>query len=79
VAFSSFAGKVALQDGTFTMTDGRMQSNGTKYAVTGTAGTDRNLNMKLVRAGGTSYSVSGTLDKPTVQSVAAPAAEAALR
>jgi hypothetical protein len=79
VAFSSFAGKVALQDGTFTMTDGRMQSNGTKYAVTGTAGTDRNLNMKLIRAGGTSYSVSGTLDKPTVQSVTAPAAEAALR
>lgn len=79
MAFANFAGKVALQDGTFTVTDGKMQSDGTKYAVAGTAGPDGNLNMKLIRAGGTSYSVSGTLDKPTVQSVTAPAAEAALR
>jgi hypothetical protein len=79
VAFSSFAGKVSLQDGTFTVTDGKMQSPGTKYAVAGTAGPDGNLNMKLMRTGGTSYSVSGTLDRPNVQSVTAPAAEAALR
>ncbi len=79
MAFSTFAGKVALQDGTFTVTDGKMQSSGTKYAVAGTAGSDGNLNMKLVRAGGASYAISGTLDKPTVQSVTTPAAEAALR
>ena len=79
MAFSTFSGKVALQDGTFTVTDGKMQSSGARYAVAGTAGADRNLNMKLVRAGGMSYEVSGTLDKPTVRSVATPAAEAALR
>ncbi len=79
MAFSNFAGKVALQDGTFTITDGKMQSGGTKYAVTGTAGPDGNLNMKLMRSGGASFAISGTLDNPTVESVTTPAAEAALR
>ncbi len=79
MAFSNFAGKVALQDGTFTVTDGKMQSNATKYAVTGTAGPDGNLNMKLMHTGGASYAISGTLDKPTIQQVTTPASEAALR
>jgi hypothetical protein len=79
MAFSTFSGKVSLQDGTFTVTDGKMQSGGTKYAVTGTAESGGNLNVKLEHTGGTSYVVSGTLDKPTVQSVTTPAAEAALR
>ena len=78
MAFSNFSGKVALQDGTFTVTDGKLQSGGTKYAVTGTAGSDGNLDVKLEHTGGT-YVVSGTLDKPTVQTITAPAAEAALR
>jgi hypothetical protein len=79
MAFSSFSGKVSLQEGIFTVNDGKMQSGATKYAVTGTAGSDGNLNVKLEHTGGTSYVVSGTLDKPTVQSVTTPAAEAALR
>ena len=79
VAFTTFAGKLALQDGTFTLSDARMLSGGAKYAVTGTAGSNGNLNVKLQRAGGNSYVVSGTVEKPTVQSIANPAAEAALR
>ncbi len=79
IAFSKFSGKVALQDGTFTLTDCKMQSSGNIYAVKGTASYDRSLSMKLERSGGQSYVISGTLDKPSVQTINAPAAEASLR
>ncbi len=55
-----------------------MQSGSASYAVKGTASYDRSLAMKLERASGPSYVISGTLDKPQVQAVTAPAAEAAL-
>lgn len=79
VAFSKFSGKVALQDGTFTLSDCKMQSSGNVYAVKGTASYDRSLSVKFDRSGGQSYVISGTLDKPSVQTINAPAAEAALR
>ena len=79
VAFSKFAGKVALQDGTFTLSDCKMQSSGNVYAVKGTASYDRSLSVKLERSGGQSYVISGTLDKPLVQTINVPAAEASLR
>ncbi len=77
--FSNFSGKVALQDGTFTLNDGKLQSGGSKYAVAGTATSDGSLDVKLNRAGGHSYAISGTLDKPRVQTLATPATEASLR
>ena len=79
VAFSKFSGKVALQDGTFNVSDGKMQSGGASYVVTGSASYDRNLNVKLERSGGQSYVISGTLDKPHVEPVPVQAAEASLR
>ena len=77
--FGNFAGNLALQDGTFTVTNGKMQSGGNKYTVAGTANYDGSLKVKLDHSGGTSYVISGTLTKPTVQSITTPAAEAALR
>ena len=79
VVFSKFAGKIALQDGTFTLADCKMQSNANVYAVKGTASYDRSLSLKFERSGGQSYVISGTLDKPSVQTVNTPAAEASLR
>ena len=79
IAFSKFSGKISLQDGTFTLADGKLQSNANIYAVKGTASYDRSLAMKLERSGGQSYVISGTLDKPSVQTINAPAAEASLR
>ena len=79
VVFSKFTGKIALQDGTFTLADCKMQSNTSMYAVKGTASYDRSLSVKLERSGGQSYVISGTLDKPSVQTLNAPAAEASLR
>lgn len=79
ITFANFMGKIVLQEGTFTLSAGKMQSGGSKYAVTGTANADGTLNIKFDRAGGTSYVVSGTLEKPVVQSVTTPATEASLR
>ena len=79
VAFSRFAGKVSLQDGTFTLTDGKMQSARASYAVKGTALYDRSLKIEMERSGGPSYVVSGTLDQPTVKPVTTTSAEVALR
>ncbi len=79
VAFSRFLGKISLQDGTFTLSDGKLQSAGIAYNVKGTASYDRNLAMKVERSSGPSYLISGTLDNPHVETVTAPAAEASLR
>ena len=79
MAFSSFSGHVALDTGTFTLANCKLQSGGLNYAVKGTASYDRSLDVKLEHTGGHSYAISGTLDKPQVQTVNTPAAEASLR
>ncbi len=79
LAFSNFVGKVALANGRFTLTDCKLQSGGANYTVKGTASYDRSLAVRLERAGGHSYVISGPLDKPRVETVTAPNAEAALR
>jgi hypothetical protein len=79
IVFSKFSGKVSLRDGTFALSDCKLQTNGASYSVKGTASYGRNLAVQLERSGGQSYAISGTLDKPHVESVTNPAAEAALR
>jgi hypothetical protein len=61
------------------LSNGKMQSAGGSYSVRGSASYDRSMNVRLERSGGQSYVVSGTLDKPHVESVPVTAAEAALR
>ncbi|MGB8889349.1 MAG: AsmA family protein [Candidatus Korobacteraceae bacterium] len=79
MTFSTFGGKVTLQNGTFNLTNCKLQSNGILYAVKGTASYDRSLDLRLQHSGGRSYVISGTLDQPRVQTVSSPQAEAALR
>jgi len=79
IAFSKFSGKVSLQDGTFTLADCKLLASSGSYTVKGTASYDRKLALKLERSGGQSYVISGTLDKPSVETVTAPATEASLR
>ena len=79
LAFSNFMGKVALANGAFTLADCKLQSGGVSYTVNGTASYDRSLALRLERAGGRSYVISGPLDKPRVQTLMVPSAEAALR
>ncbi len=61
------------------LADCKLQTGGASYAVKGTASYDRSLAVRLERAGGHSYVISGSLDKPRVETVTAPSAEAALR
>lgn len=79
LAFANFSGKLAFQDGTLNLSDGKLRSSGAIYSAKGTATYDHSLDVKLERAGGRSYAISGTLEEPKVQSVTAPAAEASLR
>jgi uncharacterized protein involved in outer membrane biogenesis len=77
LTFSEFTGKLALLNATFTLTECKLQSPGGDFLVKGTASYDRTLDLRLERAGGRSYAISGTLDKPRV--VQTPAAEASPR
>jgi hypothetical protein len=79
LTFSEFTGKIVLANGAFTLADCKLQSGGANYIVKGTALYDRSLAVRLERAGGRSYAISGSLDKPQIQTLTAPAAEAALR
>jgi hypothetical protein len=79
VSFSDFAGIVSLENGVLSLTDCKLQSASASYAVKGTASFDRSLDIRFERTGGRAYAISGTLDKPRVETVPAPAAEAALR
>jgi AsmA family/AsmA-like C-terminal region len=78
LAFSNFVGKVALANGTFTLNDCKLQLGGASYSVKGTASYDRSLAVRLERSG-RSYVISGPLDRPRVETVTMPSAEAALR
>jgi len=75
--FSEFSCKLVLSHGTFKLEDCKLQSQSGDFVVKGTALYDRTLDLRLERANGQSYAISGTLDKPKV--VPSPAAEAALR
>ena len=79
LAFSKFVGKASLANGTFTLLDCKLQSGGGNYTVNGTASYDRSLAVRLERAGGRSYLISGSLDEPRVETVTTPSAEASLR
>ena len=79
LAFSNFIGKVSLAGGMFTLVDCKLQAGGASYIVKGTASYDRSLAVRLERAGGRSYVISGPLDKPHVETVTVPPAEATLR
>jgi AsmA family/AsmA-like C-terminal region len=79
LAFSNFRGKVGLAHGMFTLADCKLQSGGANYTVKGTASYNRSLALRLERAGGHSYVISGPLDKPRIQTLPTPSAQAALR
>jgi uncharacterized protein involved in outer membrane biogenesis len=79
MAFSNLAGKLSLQNGIFNLEDCKLQTGGNIYAVTGSASYDRSLDFHLQRADGRSYAISGTLEKPRVETLPATATRAALR
>jgi hypothetical protein len=79
MVFSRFSGKLTLQNGIFAVSDGKLQSPGGNFDVSGSVSYARQIDMKLVRNGGRSYAISGTLGQPKVVSTPGTPAEASLR
>ncbi len=79
LTFSSLAGIAQIGHGKLTFDNCELKTAGVVYDVKGTAAYDRTLNFRLQHAGGTSYIVAGSLDKPTVEAVPASSTQAQLR
>jgi len=79
LAFYSLAGVAEIGQGKLAFNDCELKSGGTSYQLSGTAGFDRALNLRLQPASGASYAIAGSLDKPQVSPVPANPAQAQLR
>jgi hypothetical protein len=73
-----FTGHLALENGEFTLSTGKLQATDGIYQVSGTALLDSKLNIKLVRDSSHSFDITGTLGAPRVTAVPHPQTEAAL-
>ncbi|HEY4961354.1 MAG TPA: AsmA family protein [Terriglobales bacterium] len=80
LSFSSFGGQVLLRNGSFVCEACMLQAVGESYDVSGSASFNRTLDVRLESAGrGSSYSISGPLDDPHIETVKSPPSEAAAR
>ncbi|HZR31119.1 MAG TPA: AsmA family protein [Terriglobales bacterium] len=73
-----FTGHLNLHDGRFTVTAGKLQTPGGIYQVSGTALADKKVDIRLVRDGAHSFTITGTLESPKVVAVSGPQTQAAL-
>jgi hypothetical protein len=79
LSFADFEGNVTLQKKTLSCQGCTLKTNGATYTVSGSSGFDRSLDVKLERASGPSYSVSGPLESPRVEPLATTPAQAKLQ
>jgi hypothetical protein len=80
LSFSSLGGQVVLRNGSLSCEACKLQSAGDSFDVKGGVSFSRNLDIRLERSGGgTSYAISGPLDKPQVEALPATPSEAKLR
>jgi len=66
-AFSGFSGDVAIRGSQLSCETCKLQAAKASYSVSGRAGFDRSLDLRLEQAGGTTFVISGTLEKPQVE------------
>ena len=76
--FKAFAGRLELRDGVVTVAESKLQTPNGIYLVSGTASLGRRLELTLARDGAPSYSITGTLERPNVSQIRAPATQAKL-
>lgn len=80
LSFSSFGGQMTLQNGTITCQGCKLLAGSESYEVTGSASFSRTVDVRLESPGhGSSYVISGPLEKPEVVTVPAPSSEAKVR
>lgn len=68
-----------LQDGTFRIENGKLETADGDYAIAGTASLGRILNLKLTRDGAPGFTITGTLAAPRVSQFPAPETRAELK
>jgi len=80
LAFSTFGGQLALQNGTITCQGCKLQSGSDSFDVMGSATFSRTVDVHLENpAHGASYVISGPLERPDVVTVPTPSSEAKAR
>ena len=76
---SRFVGRLLLHAGKFEIDQGKLQTPGGIYQLSGTASLDRVLDFKLARDGAPGFSITGTVDQPRVAVSTTPDTQAALK
>jgi hypothetical protein len=74
-----FVGRLLLQAGRFEIDQGKLQTPGGIYQLSGTASLGRVLDFKLARDGARGFNVTGTVDQPRVDVSTTPDTQAALK
>ena len=74
-----FAGRLQLRAGNFEVEQGKLQTPGGIYQVSGTASPGRVLDFKLAREGTRGFNITGTVDQPRVAVSMTPETQAALK
>jgi uncharacterized protein involved in outer membrane biogenesis len=77
--FQRFDAQFTLSDGVLALSPSKMVTGAGIYMVSGTASLERQLDLRLAGAGGRSYSLTGTLEKPRVAATSPPETRAALK
>jgi len=74
-----FVGRLLLRAGKFEIDQGKLQTPGGIYQLSGTASLGRVLDFKLARDGARGFNITGTVDQPQVAVSATPDTQAALK
>ena len=74
-----FVGRLLLRSGKFEIDQGKLQTPGGIYQLSGTASLGRVLDFKLARDGARGFNITGTVDQPRLAVSTAPETQAALK
>lgn len=74
-----FVGQLTLRAGKFGIEQGKLQTAGGIYQISGTASLSRVLDIKLAREGTRGFNITGTLSQPHVAVSTTPETQAALK
>jgi len=74
-----FVGRLLLRAGKFEIDQGKLQTPGGIYQLSGTASLGRVLDFKLARDGARGFNITGTVDQPQVAVSTTPDTQAALK
>ena len=77
--FKTFSGTLNLSGGVLTILPSKLQAGSGIYLVSGTASLGRRLQLRIAREGAPGYSITGTLEKPTIALLREPDSQSKIR